>query len=126
MRHARLLVILSLLLFCKQSGWSAPEEGGTAIEMIVRGPDGRVVVDKNVELIGTLGDHRDAPTRASARTDADGKLRVRWSSGVDRITIHVPEIGYASTGLVDVSPGEVAVTVGGVASTLALVVKVQT
>ncbi len=81
----------------------------STVEVVVRGPDGKLVVDRPVQVFAMQG-MREFPwgfaTRFTGRIDAEGRFRMRWFAGKRRLRVLVPGVGFAATGVFEVANGK--------------------
>lgn len=81
----------------------------SAIELLVRGPDGKPVREREVQVVsvGLTYDYTGAAIDV-ARTDTSGRLRLRCFPGSLRFQVFVPGLGFGSTGTFDAAAGQSA------------------
>jgi hypothetical protein len=81
-----------------------------AVEAVVRGPDGLLLVDRPIFVLQTPDfPHPGAGViRFSGRTDRAGAFQLRFFEGVRQLAVEVPGLGFGSTGRIEVIRGKVA------------------
>ncbi|MGI4789610.1 MAG: hypothetical protein ACRYFS_12255 [Janthinobacterium lividum] len=79
----------------------------SAVELLVRGPDGKPVREREVQVVpvGLTYDYMGAAIDI-ARIDAAGHLRLRCFPGSLRFQVFVPGLGFGSTGTFDAAVGQ--------------------
>jgi hypothetical protein len=104
----RMMSIVTALLTlvpasCAVLGDASPKPSSPAtIELTVRGPDGRPLANRNVELLAST------EYRLTTKTDGIGLARFPWPAEYAKILVKASGIGYGATGFFDSSPGETA------------------
>lgn len=83
----------------------APPTG--EVEMTVRDDEGEPLVERLVDVYAVGGNFNSHDAlRLIGVTDADGKLRVRWWTGICRFVLVVAGTGTSATGVFEVLPNE--------------------
>ncbi|MDQ2800600.1 MAG: carboxypeptidase-like regulatory domain-containing protein, partial [Armatimonadota bacterium] len=79
----------------------------TNVTLTVRGPDGQPLRAHEVQVVptGLAMDYKGSVVY-TARTDAEGRLRLRCFPGSLRFQIFAAGVGFGSTGTFDVGPGQ--------------------
>lgn len=79
----------------------------TAVELLVRGPDGKPVREREVQVVpvGLTFDYKGAAVDLT-RTDAAGRLHLRCFPGSWRFQVFVPGLGFGSTGTFNADAGQ--------------------
>lgn len=106
-RTKRVWVLLGAAWLLALSGGPgrAQDVGGNvgSVILTVRGPDGRVLRDRDVTIsrLGPWPDVRDV----SATTDIQGRVTVVMPVGLLRLRVLAPGLGFGATGVIEVGPG---------------------
>jgi protocatechuate 3,4-dioxygenase beta subunit len=81
-----------------------------AVEAVLHGPDGRPLADRPIRVIPTPDFPRPGAgiIRFSGRTDQTGAFRLKLFEGTHQLGVQVPEVGFGSTGRIEVIVGKVA------------------
>lgn len=86
-------------------GVIAPDMG--VVSMVVSGPDGTVLSNHSVQVfsVGSFSDVNGAVVY-EGKTDGAGRVNIRWYTGLLRLQIFAPGVGFTSTGTFAVLPSQ--------------------
>jgi len=81
------------------------------VEVAVLGPEGTTVADRPVRVFPAQGRHEfpsGSGLRFTGRTDAEGRIRMRWFEGKRRFRVLVPGVGFGATGMFELLASQTA------------------